>query len=153
MRSPSKQKPTDLPELANVSIPQPLANYDVVELANGDIFIPGQGCRDPITDECVGITRGANGAIESYDIREQTLGVFKNIDAILISRGLTRENIVRILVFMKDKKDLDAMNEIWNDYFSDCKTPRARTVTFITDLPRENFIEMEVFASRIPKVV
>lgn len=153
MNSPSTtSKDTGGPELSALSGPPPLARYFVVELVNGDIFLPGQGCRDPITNKCVGITHGSNGEIESYNIQEQTVGVFKNIEALLLSRGLTREHIVDAMVFMKNMGDFDAVNTILKDYFNDCKKMPTITIIPVADLPGENFIEIKIHASRVTKL-
>jgi len=141
----------DEPDSSRVG-PPALAKYDLVELDNGLIILPGQGCRDPQTNTCVGITRGATGEIESYDIRIQTEGVFKNVEALLKSRGLDRSNIVDITVFMRSKADFDTMNKVWNEFFASCEKPPARTTVFVVDLPSDNYIEMKVQASRNARV-
>ena len=153
MNSPAAAQTTSgVPDPANVVGPPALASYGVVELANGLVILPGQGCRDPKTNACMGITRGPDEEIESYDIRVQAEGVFSNVEALLLSRGLTRDNIVDVMVFMKDKTDFDAMNEVWNRYFEGCEKPPARTTVFVLDLPGDNFIEMKVQASRIARI-
>ena len=153
MNSPMMERRSDGgPDPDSVVCPPALAKYDLVELASGLILLPGQGCRDPQTNACVGITRGATGEIESYDIRAQTEGVFRNVEALLMSRGLNRSNIVDVTVFMRSKGDFNAMNEVWNAFFADCEQPPARTTVFVVDLPGDNFIEMKAQASRIARV-
>lgn len=132
--------------------PAALANYGAVELEDGSVHLPGQGCRDPITNQCVGIQRAADGSIIGYDIRVQTEGVFRNIAALLRERGLELGHLVKVVVFMKSKADFEAMNEIWNKTFPDPASSPARTTVFVADLPGDNFIEMMPEASRLKRV-
>jgi 2-aminomuconate deaminase len=128
--------------------PQALAHYGVIELPNGLVLLPGQGCRDAVSNLCAGISRKPDGSIERYDIRAQAEGVFRNVEALLGAAGLTRHSIVDVTVFMKNKADFPAMNEVWNAFFKESKSPPARTTVFVLDLPGENFIEMKVLAFR-----
>jgi len=128
--------------------PPNLAHYGVVELPTGLLFLPGQGCRDPETNLCVGVVRRADGTIESYDIEAQARGVFRNVEALLLAAGLSRNHIVDVTVFMKNKADFQAMNRVWDEYFRGRPAPPARTTVFVLDLPGENFIEMKALASR-----
>lgn len=133
-------------------LPPALANYGVVELANGLIILPGQGCRDPLTNQCVGITRGPDGSIAGYDIDMQARGVFRNIAALLEGCGLTLTDIVDATVFMVNKSDFGKMNAIWNEIFPNPQQVPARTTVFVKDLPGDNFIEIKAVASRVPRV-
>ena len=128
--------------------PQALAHYGVIELPNGLVLLPGQGCRDAVSNQCAGITRKPDGSIERYDIRAQAEGVFRNVEALLSAAGLSRRNIIDVTVFMKNKTDFAAMNEVWNAFFKESSAPPARTTVFVLDLPGENFIEMKVLAFR-----
>jgi 2-iminobutanoate/2-iminopropanoate deaminase len=128
--------------------PRALAHYGVVELPNGLLLLPGQGCRDPETNQCAGIVKKSDGSIESYDFKAQATGVLRNIEALLAAAGLTRTNIVDVTVFMKSKADFAAMNQIWDTFFKESAAPPARTTVFVLDLPGDNFIEMKVTAFR-----
>jgi 2-iminobutanoate/2-iminopropanoate deaminase len=153
MNSPAQSRTNgETPDPANMTGPAPLANYAVVELENGLILLPGQGCRDPLTNKCVGITWDSVGSVINYDIREQIAGVFRNIEALLLARGLSKDNIVDVTVYLKNKADFDAMNKMWDTYFKDCPKPPARTTIFVADLPGDNFVEMKVMASRVGRV-
>jgi len=130
----------------NSQLTKSLARYQHARKVNGLLFLAGQGCREPSTNQCVGITKDHNGAIKSYDIAEQTRGVFKNIESVLTTYQLERRHLVDVTVFLTDMKDFEDMNVVWNEFFSDCDGP-ARTTVAVLRLPGENFIEMKAIAA------
>lgn len=123
-----------------------LARYQHSRRAGQLLFLAGQGCRDPETDQCVGLTRDANGKIASYDIKAQTAGVFANIERALKTHDLNRKHLVDVTVFLTDMKDFGAMNEVWDQFFSACAPP-TRTTVAVRQLPGDNFVEMKGIAA------
>lgn len=101
-------------DAGKIELPKPLARYGIVELSSGIIKLPGQGCRDPETDECAGLTRDPSGSVVSYDIAAQTRGVFENIERLLGTIGLNRSHLVDVTVFMRDKSDFATMNAVYS---------------------------------------
>ncbi len=131
-------------------LPVPLANYQPYRvISGGELYtFAGQGCRDPLTNACVGLTRDHSGAITSYDIREQCRGVFANIDRLLAATKLTKTHIVDISVFLKNIDDIADFNQIWNQYFDQVSPVPTRTTVAVSGLPGDNFVEMKVIAFR-----
>jgi enamine deaminase RidA (YjgF/YER057c/UK114 family) len=132
------------------SIPQtpltkPLATYTHTRQIGDLVFVAGQGCRDPKTNEYRGITRGPNAEVLKYDLHEQAKGVLDNISKALSMHKLDKSDIADVTVFLKSKNDFSAMNEVWNDFFKGVPAP-TRTTVFITDLPGDNFVEMKAIA-------
>lgn len=124
---------------------KPLASYSHLRQAGLIVFIAGQGCRDPETDIWAGVSFNQEAKPVSIDFEMQVRGVFKNIDAVLKSNGLTRSHIVDVQVFLTDlHKQFTVMNKIWNDYFRDVTPPPTRTTIGVKDLPGLNLIEMKV---------
>ena len=132
-------------ESNQVQLTKPLASYTHTRQVGDIVFVAGQGCRDPKTNEYRGITRGPNGEIARYDIREQTRGVLANIEQALSAHNLSRRDIADVNVFLKSKQDFTAMNEVWNEFFKGCPAP-TRTTVFVVDLPGDNFVEMKAIA-------
>ncbi len=130
----------------NQDLTRPLANYVHSRRCGSLIFVAGQGCRSPKTDQCVGLTRDAAGKITDYDIIAQTRGVFENIERALADHRCDRRQIIDVTVFLKTMKDFSAMNQVWNEFFANCQPP-TRTTVAVADLPGENFIEMKAIAS------
>jgi enamine deaminase RidA (YjgF/YER057c/UK114 family) len=44
-------------------------------------------------------------------------------------------------------RDFEAMNEVWNAFFSECAPP-TRTTVAVRALPGHNFVEMKAVAAR-----
>lgn len=125
---------------------KPLAAYVHTRRVGGLIFVAGQGCRDPETNSYVGLTMGADGTVDSYDIKAQARGVLNNIERALQAEGCNRTHIVDVNVFLTDMKDFQAMNEVWNEFFKD-QAPPTRTTVAVRQLPGLNFVEMKAVAA------
>jgi enamine deaminase RidA (YjgF/YER057c/UK114 family) len=131
-----------------VQLTKPLAQYSHFRKVNDLIFIAGQGCRDPETNQYAGIFREElTGKVKSYDIKAQTEGVLKNIERVLQSLSLNRSHLVDIQVFLKTMDDFPKMNEVWNSFFKEVAQPPTRTTVAVLDLPGDNFIEMKSIAA------
>ncbi len=111
--------------------PRPRGVYSQAIVANGFVFVAGQGPVNPQTNE-----------LELGDIRSETRRTLENIQAILLATGSSLQDVVRISVFLSDLKDFDAMNEVFRKYFP--HEPPART-TVGAQLPKMK-IEVDCIA-------
>ncbi len=93
--------------------PTPGAPYAQAVEANGFIFVTGQVSRDAKSGEFVDGTFG-----------EQFHLSIKNLEAILVAGGSGLDSVVKLTIFMTSHDDLDEMNAILGQYFSD---PPARS--------------------------
>ncbi|MBI4801394.1 MAG: RidA family protein [Elusimicrobia bacterium] len=116
--------------------PAAIGHYSQAVEAGGFIFISGQLPVDPAT-----------GTLAGTGIAEQTEAAIKNIGAILKSRGLSLENIVKTTVFMADLSQFARMNEIYGSFFS--KNPPARATIEVKALPKAALVEIEAIAERV----
>ena len=98
-------------------------------------FLSGQLGLNPETGKMV------EGGIE-----KQTHQVFKNIQAVLESEGLTLNNVVKVLVLLSDINDFAAVNAIYGEYFNEPYP--ARSAFQVAALPLGGQIEIEVIAER-----
>jgi 2-iminobutanoate/2-iminopropanoate deaminase len=94
--------------------PQPVGVYSQAVVADGFVFVAGQGPINPQTNQ-----------LELGDIRSETRRVLENIQAILEAAGSSLHNAVRMGVFLADLNDFQAMNEVFREFFS--ADPPART--------------------------
>ena len=94
--------------------PQPLGVYSQAIVADGFVFVAGQGSINPRTNQ-----------MELGDIRSETRRVLENITAILEAAGTSLKNAVRMGVFLADLNDFQAMNEVFREFFP--ADPPART--------------------------
>jgi len=113
--------------------PKPLAAYSQAVKVGSMLYVSGQVAIDPKTGELV------NGGI-----REQTEQVIKNIVAIVEAAGGTLENIIKINVYLADKKYYSGFNEVYRRYFN--VNPPARTTVEAKPPKEEILIEMDAIA-------
>ena len=94
--------------------PRPLGVYSQAIVANGFVFVAGQGSINPATND-----------MELGDVRSQTRRALKNIAVILEAAGSSLRDAVRMGVFLADMNDFAAMNEVFREFFPE--NPPART--------------------------
>jgi len=102
--------------------PQPRGPYSQAIIAEGLVFVAGQGPTNPSTNQ-----------LELGDIASETRRTLQNIQAILEAAGSSLRDVVRVGVFLADIKDFDAMNAVYREFFTE--DPPART-TVGAQLPR-----------------
>jgi 2-iminobutanoate/2-iminopropanoate deaminase len=102
--------------------PQPRGPYSQAIVADGFVFVAGQGPVNPSTNE-----------LELGDVGSETRRTLQNIRAILEAAGSSLGDVVRVGVFLADIKDFDAMNAVYREFFP--ADPPART-TVGAQLPK-----------------
>jgi len=86
--------------------PQPRGPYSQAIVADGFVFVAGQGPVNPSTNE-----------LEPGDVGSETRHTLLNIQAILEAAGSSLRDVVRVGVFLADIKDFDAMNVVYREFF------------------------------------
>ena len=114
--------------------PAPQAPYSQAIIANGFVFVSGQGPIDPKT-----------GKIVLGDIRSQTRMVLDNIATILNAAGSSLDKAVKCSVFLRDINDFQAMNEVYKTYFRE--SPPARTTVQAGDIFGGIGVEIDCIAT------
>ena len=85
---------------------------------------------------------GDDGMAESLD--DQVAQVLRNLDRVLTDHGVTRDQVVKVTVFLTNMDDFAAMNEQYREFFAD---PRpARSTIAVADLPFGARVEIEAVA-------
>jgi 2-iminobutanoate/2-iminopropanoate deaminase len=111
----------------------PSAPYSPAIVANGFIYVSGQGPLDAKT-----------GVYTPSTIQAETKLVFENIKSILDGAGSSLEKVVKVNVFLRDIRDFAAMNEVYATYFT--QPFPARTTVQAGALPRNFAVEIECVA-------
>jgi reactive intermediate/imine deaminase len=78
-------------------------------------------------------------------IKEQAGQCFKNIKAILESINQAMSDVVRISIFVKNIKDVEAVDEVYRAFFP-CYVP-TRTVVAVAALPMNALVQIEALVS------
>ena len=113
--------------------PPALGPYSHAVSAGNFLFLSGQG---PLAADGSGIVRGT--------IEEETHLTFSNIQAVLKEAGTTLDNVVKVLVFLKDMDNFKAFNKVYQEYFTE--NPPARSCVQAARLPGDMQVEIEVIA-------
>jgi 2-iminobutanoate/2-iminopropanoate deaminase len=113
--------------------PKAIGPYSQAIKANGLVFLSGQICLDPQTQQLI------NG-----DVSAQTERVLQNIAAILTAAGSSLSQVVKTTVFLKSMNDFVAMNEVYGRHFT--ADPPARSTVEVARLPKDVLVEVDVIA-------
>lgn len=113
--------------------PEPVGPYSQAIKSSGTmLFISGQ------------IALDTKGKLVGKSIQKQTKQVIENINAILVSQGLSLNSVVKTTVLMTDLGQFEKMNEIYAEYFGESKP--ARATYEVSRLPKNVIIEIEAVA-------
>lgn len=114
--------------------PRPSGPYSQAVIAGDFIYVAGQGPTDPATGKYVRDSIGA-----------ETRQVLKNIQAILEAAGATMADVVKCNVYLANRYDFGAMNEVYKEFFP--TEPPART-TVESHPPADIRVEIDCVAYR-----
>jgi len=93
---------------------------------------------------CTGQVPMKNGSVMTTgSIEEQTIAVIKEIRKTLSLANCSLEDVVKSMVWLKDKKDFPGFNEVYSEYFKN--DPPARSAV-VNDLLVDVRVEIEVIA-------
>lgn len=113
--------------------PAPRGPYSHAVRAGDFLFISGIGPIDPATNQ-----------FSFGDIRHETRVVLENIRRILEGCEASFADVVKCSVFLEDRNDFAAMNEVYAEYFGAAK-PARTTVQVV--LPAERMkVEIDCIA-------
>ena len=115
--------------------PAPVGPYSQAIIHNDLMIASGQIAINPV-----------NGELNTSSVAVELNQILKNIDALLESAELKRENILKCSIFLKNMNDFNEVNEIYADYFSE-PFPARETVE-VARLPKDVNIEISVIASK-----
>ncbi len=113
--------------------PAAIGPYSQAVEVNGILFLSGQLAIDPGT-----------GKLVDGGITEQTMQVFRNIEAILDEAGYKFSDVVKTTCLLSSMTDFKAMNDVYGKYFQGDKPARAAFA--VRELPLGALIEIETIA-------
>ena len=119
--------------ISTENAPGAIGPYSQAIKANGMVFCSGQIPIDPATGQFV-----------SENVAEQTVQVFKNLEAVLEAAGSGLGNVVKTTVFLADMNDFTAMNDVYARFFGEA--PPARATVQAARLPRDARVEIDAIA-------
>ena len=114
--------------------PAAVGTYSQGVFHNGVYYFSGQIGLDAKTGE---MASGFDAQLEN---------VLKNIDGLLSSENLTRENVIKTTIFMTDLAEFGKVNEAYTKFFT-APFP-ARSTVQVSALPKGAVVEIEVIAAK-----
>jgi 2-iminobutanoate/2-iminopropanoate deaminase len=80
------------------------------------------------------------------NIEDQTRQSLENLKTVFAKSDFKLEDIVRVGVYLTDKKDFAGFNKVYSEYF---KTDRPVRTTIFTQLARDEFlVELDAIATK-----
>lgn len=115
----------------------PIGPYAPIVRTGGLLFTSGQ----------LGVVPGPEGAAQLVDgdTAAQAAQALANAEALLISEGASKTDVVKATVFLVDMADFAALNEVWVAFF-DGHRP-ARSAIGVAALPMGARVEIELIAT------
>ncbi len=114
--------------------PAAVGTYSQGVFHNGVYYFSGQ----------IGLDAKTGEMAAGFDAQLET--VMKNIDGLLASQDLTRENIIKTTIFMTDLAQFGKVNEAYTKFFT-APYP-ARSTVQVSALPKGAVVEIEVLAAK-----
>jgi 2-iminobutanoate/2-iminopropanoate deaminase len=114
--------------------PAAVGTYSQGVVHNGVYYFSGQIGLDPKTQNMA----------EGFSV--QLKQVMSNIDGLLKSQDLSRDNIIKTTIFLTDLKNFGEINLAYQEFFT-APYP-ARSTVEVSALPKGALVEIEVLAAR-----
>jgi 2-iminobutanoate/2-iminopropanoate deaminase len=115
--------------------PAPIGPYNQAIFAGDTLYISGQICIDPATNN-----------LDNKDVQAETHRSMRNLKAILEAAGMSFKNVVKTTIFITDMKQFGDINEVYGKYFSG-DFPARETVQ-VAALPKFVNVEISMIATR-----
>ena len=119
--------------ISTADAPQAIGPYRQAVEINGTLYVSGQV---PLDSQSMKVVEGG--------IKEQTLQVMKNIEAILKAAGYSFSDVVKSTCLLSDMANFKAMNEVYGSFYTE--DPPARAAFAVKELPLGVLIEIETIA-------
>jgi len=113
--------------------PAPVGPYSQAILIDRQLYVSGQIPLNPQT-----------GQLETTTIEQATTRVLQNIEALLQEAGFSKDNVVKVSIFMKNLEEFQAMNTIYAHFFTGVAP--ARETVQVSRLPLDVNIEISCIA-------
>lgn len=118
--------------ITTIKAPAAIGPYSQGIKQNQMIFTSGQL---PINSKTGQIPEG---------IEAQAKQSLENVKAVLEAGGSSMENVIKVLIFLKDMNDFTKMNDVYAKFFT--KAFPARSCVQVARLPKDALIEIEAIA-------
>jgi len=115
--------------------PAAVGPYSQAAKVGNMLFISGQIPIDPTNNQL---------ALFDGDVVAQTKLVLANLNAILSAQNLSKTNVAKTTIFIKNMNDFAKINEVYAAYFGEHRP--ARACVEVARLPKDVSVEIEAIA-------
>jgi 2-iminobutanoate/2-iminopropanoate deaminase len=121
--------------ITTTKAPAAIGPYSQAIETGGFLYISGQLPIEAETGKMAG------------DTGEQARASLRNIESILQEAVLTRNDVVKTTIILKNLTDFDRVNKIYGEFFAGSVFP-ARSTVEVSRLPKDASIEIEAIACK-----
>ena len=114
--------------------PAPIGPYSQAIISNNMLYMSGQVCINPETNELI-----------TGDVAAETHQCMRNLEAILKEAGINFNHVVKTTIFLSDMSLFAQVNEVYGSYFS-ADYPARETVA-VKGLPKGVNVEISMLAA------
>ncbi len=114
--------------------PMPIGPYNQAVLTGNTLYISGQLPMNP-----------ADGKLVDTGIKDATIQVMKNLEAILKEADMDFSHVVKSSIFITDMNDFGEINTAYGSYFDEATAPARETVQ-VSVLPLQVNVEISMIA-------
>ena len=114
--------------------PDPIGPYNQAIISNNMLYMSGQICLNPETNELV-----------NDDVATETHQCMRNLEAVLKEAGINFSHVVKTTIFLSDMSLFSQVNEVYGSYFS-ADYPARETVA-VKGLPKGANVEITMIAA------
>ncbi|HIQ31784.1 MAG TPA: deaminase [Aquifex aeolicus] len=114
--------------------PKPVGPYSQAIEVGNTLYISGQIGIEPATGEL------------PSDFTSQVRQVLRNAEEILISAGYSKENVVRVTIYLRDLSKFGEFNTLYEEFFTGIDPKPARVTVGVKELPLGADVEIELIA-------
>lgn len=114
--------------------PAPIGPYSQAIISNNMLYMSGQVCINPETNELI-----------TGDVAAETHQCMRNLEAILKEAGINFNHVVKTTIFLSDMSLFAQVNEVYGSYFS-TDYPARETVA-VKGLPKGVNVEISMLAA------
>lgn len=132
-KKPPAQKKTGREIISTDQAPTAVGPYSQAVRVGNLLFISGQIALDPLSGKLVG-----------ENVGDQTEQIFRNLEGILVSQGLSLLNLVKTGVYLTNLGEWAAFNTIY-ERLMPAPYP-ARVTVEVSKLPKGALVEIEAIA-------
>ena len=121
-------------EIRTDKAPKPVGPYSQAVEAGNTLYLSGQ----------IGIDPSTGKLLESF--QDQARQVLSNVEEILKEAGYSKDNIVKVVIYLTDISKFRDFNALYEEFFRDVDPKPARVTVGVKELPLGAQIEIEVVA-------